>query len=101
VEVWFNHAHLFHPSDLPLKTQIALKSICSSVDDYPKYCCFSSGEEIPLEFLNEIRRAQRECTLQWDWVKGDVMILDNYLLSHGRSKFNQEDKRRILASLLF
>mmetsp|Transcript_33710 Transcript_33710/g.41470 ORF Transcript_33710/g.41470 Transcript_33710/m.41470 type:complete len:395 (-) Transcript_33710:44-1228(-) len=102
-EVWFNHSHLFHPTDLPPKTQEALRRLHKSRDYYPKYCMYGDGEEIPTDFLEKIRKTQNECTMSWDWQNGDLLLLDNFVLCHGRTAYNSEDKpkRRILASMLF
>jgi hypothetical protein len=102
-EVWFNHSHLFHTSDLPERTQAALSSIYPSSDYYPKNCLFADGSEIPLEYLDSVRKAQVESTVSWDWQKGDLILLENFVLCHGRSKYSPTalPKRRVLASMLF
>merc|ERR1712087_58056 len=103
VEVWFNHSHLFHPTDLPVSTQKALNRVHSTYEKYPKYCLFDDGTEIPSQYLNEIRKVQKECSMSWDWQAGDLLLLDNYLMCHGRSSFDSKSqpKRRVLASMLF
>ena len=102
-EVWFNHSHLFHTSDLPPKTQAALDRIYPSKEHFPKNCMFADGSEIPKEYLDSVRKAQADSTMSWDWQKGDLMLLDNFVLCHGRNKYSptRKQKRRILASMLF
>jgi len=102
-EIWFNHSHLFHPTDLPVKTQEALKRIHKTRDRFPKYSMFANGEEIPSKHLDKIRETQKECSMSWDWHKGDLLLLDNFVLCHGRTAYDSSimPKRRILASMLF
>lgn len=83
---------MFHPSDLPPSTQIVLGSLYPSPNLYPKYASFGNGQEIPSKYLDEIRNVQEKCKISWDWMKGDLMLLDNYLICHGRTKFDKDDK---------
>ena len=48
-------------------------------------------------------RAQAESTVTWDWRKGDLVLLDNFALCHGRTQYDPDrmPKRRVLASMLF
>ena len=63
-ELWFNHAHLFHPSDLPVGTQDALRRMYGdAVELYPKHCTFSDGSPIPVKYLAAVRRAQQESSV--------------------------------------
>lgn len=103
VEVWFNHAHLFHPSDLPEDIRRALPSMYASPMDYPKNAFFADGSEIDPGDLAEVRRVLSECEVEFPYQRGDYLILDNYLLCHGRRPFDADvqPRRRILASLLF
>ena len=53
-QAWFNHAHLFHPSDLPKDSYDALCHVMNR-EDLPKYVTYADGEEIEVEHLNHIR----------------------------------------------
>ena len=53
-QAWFNHAHLFHPSDLPKDSYDALCQILKP-EDMPKYVTYADGKEIPVEHLRHIR----------------------------------------------
>ena len=97
-EVWFNHSHLFHPSDLPYDTKEALELITTE-DNFPKNCTFKDGSEIPLAYLEHIRHVLKENELTFSWKKGDILIIDNYLVAHGRRAFTG-DKRKILVSMV-
>ena len=47
--------------------------------------------------LNEIQRVQREESVYAPWVEGDVAVVDNMLMMHGRNSYTGD--RKILISL--
>lgn len=100
-ELWFNHSHLFHPSDLPESTYQVLKKACRNPTEFPKYCLFGDGSEIPEEDLSKVRKVLNSSQILFDWQEGDVLILDNYTMCHGRRHFDPTTKRRILAFLIY
>jgi hypothetical protein len=67
VEVWMNHSHLFHPSDLPLSTQKSLERACSTIEQYPKYVTYGDGSKIDTKDLNHVRSVLDDCTMVFDW----------------------------------
>jgi len=48
------------------------------------------GDDSPLEeaTLDEIREVFRQVTVSFPWQQGDVMLLDNMLVAHGRYPFS-------------
>ncbi len=92
-EVWFNQANQFHPSSLPGEVYEYLKTQYSkSKYKYPQYAFYGNGDEIPEEYLKEITEVHFETALKFKWEKGDVVILDNLLMAHGRMPFKGERK---------
>lgn len=57
-----------------------------------------SGEELSAEQFGVMERALDEVTLAWDWRAGDVMVLDNLQMGHGRNPF--EGERETFVALL-
>lgn len=100
-ETWCNHAHLFHPTDLPERTQQTLKRVCKTALDFPKNCLYADDSEIDPNDLTHIRSVLTSCEFVFDWQKGDLLLLDNFKVCHGRKPFQSGTDRRILASLLF
>lgn len=93
--VWFNQAHLFHQSaNAPL-----LQEFFKSMDplELPRNAFYGDGTHFAEEDLNEIREAYKQAEQKFSWQKGDLMLLDNVLYSHGREPFKGE--RRILVSM--
>ena len=95
-KVWFNQAHLFHVSSL--KSQIA-ESLLSSLgeENLPRHAYFGDGSPIGKDLLDEINRVYREEEIVFPWRSGDVLLLDNMLMAHGRKTF--EGKRRVLVGM--
>lgn len=84
--VWFNQAHLFHVSNLPAEAQAALLASFAP-EDLPRNTYYGDGSPIEAEALAEIRRAYDEESVVFPWRDGDVALLDNMLVAHGRKPF--------------
>jgi hypothetical protein len=85
-KIWFNQAHLFHHSALPKKTEESLLSLLT-INNLPRHVTFGDGTEIDVEYLNIIRDAFQSNLIKFKWEKGDIMLLDNMLWTHGRDPF--------------
>jgi len=84
--VWFNQAHLFHVSSLdPVTRQRFLAEFRE--EDLPRNTYYGDGAPIELSTLEEIRRAYDRETVAFPWQEGDIMLLDNMLVTHGRRPF--------------
>jgi hypothetical protein len=85
--VWFNHALFFHVSSLP--EGAARESIIAGVaeEDLPYNTFYGDGAPIESEVLSQIREAYRSETVSFDWERGDVLMVDNMLVAHGREPF--------------
>ncbi|KAI6647928.1 Hybrid non-ribosomal peptide synthetase/type I polyketide synthase [Oopsacas minuta] len=94
-EVWFNHALLFHPSELPDTVSTSLSSFPK--DEYPKHCTYGNGEEISDSDIAQVKSVCLSNLVMFDWQKGDVLLVDNFLVAHARKKFSGE--RKILVSM--
>ncbi|CAM4864166.1 unnamed protein product [Rotaria socialis] len=95
--LWCNHAHLFHPSDLQPELRRTLESRLTPVN-MPKNCFFAdNGEVIPDNYLTHVRHVLQAHQTKWSWERGDVLLLDNYRVAHGRAAFSGE--RRILVAM--
>ena len=95
-DVWFNQAHLHHVSALPEATRRALLEVVSP-DELPFNTYYGDGGEIEAEALDEVRRAFAEASVRFPWQKGDVLMLDNVSIAHGRDPYSGE--RRILVAM--
>jgi alpha-ketoglutarate-dependent taurine dioxygenase len=84
--VWFNHAHLFHVSNLPAEVRDALLSEFRD-DEIPRNAFYGDGSPIESSVLDEIRGVYESSAVIFPWQQGDVLMLDNFLVSHGRQPF--------------
>jgi len=93
----FNQAHLFHVSSLA-PAQSALLLTMFGSDLLPRHAYFGDGENISPPELEIVRAAFRAAEVRFAWEAGDVLLLDNMLMAHGRRPFT--GPRRHLAALL-
>jgi alpha-ketoglutarate-dependent taurine dioxygenase len=63
----------------------------------PFHATLGSGSPITLSQLNLINQAIEKATIRFRWQRGDLLLLDNYLVTHGRMPFRGE--RRILVAM--
>jgi alpha-ketoglutarate-dependent taurine dioxygenase len=87
-EVWFNQAHLFHVSSLHSEIRDSL--IAASADEPPRNAYYGDGSVIADNDLDQIRAAYEDATVVFSWEKGDVLLVDNMLVAHGREPFRGE-----------
>jgi alpha-ketoglutarate-dependent taurine dioxygenase len=94
--VWFNSAHMFHPSGLDVGSRKLLYEMFGE-DDLPRNVKFGDGSTIDESDLQNIREAFISETITFTWRVGDILMLDNMLTSHGRTPY--KGKRRVLAAM--
>ena len=85
-EVWFNQAHLFHISSLTSEDRALLLTELGE-DKLPRNAFFGDGSPIDTNVLNHIRAAYDKAEIKFSWQKGDILILDNVLMAHGRMSY--------------
>jgi len=84
--VWFNHATFFHVSTLePSLRDLFL--IGFDEEELPNNTYYGDGSPIEPSVLDELRQAYRQEMVAFPWQKGDILMLDNMLTSHGRAPF--------------
>lgn len=94
--VWFNHAHMFHHSNLDPAVRESLLSEFAE-DELPRNAFYGDGSPIESSVLEEVREVYRQAAVTPGWRQNDVMMLDNFLASHGREPF--EGPRRVLVAM--
>ncbi|GGZ25854.1 hypothetical protein CP967_19510 [Streptomyces nitrosporeus] len=95
-EVWFNQADQWHPAGLGDDTAAELAQILSE-DELPQSVRFADGSPIPAEYVAQIRDRGLEAAVDVDWCQGDLLLIDNVLLAHGRRPFTGD--RRVLVAM--
>jgi len=94
---WFNHATFFHLTTLEEWAQEALLEEFERPDDMPTNTFYGNGSPIEQEVLDELREIYRRQTVVFPWERGDVLMLDNLLVAHGRTPY--KGARRILVAM--
>lgn len=95
-EVWFNQADQWHPAGLGDETSAELHEILAP-DEFPQYVTFADGTPIPDAHIEQILARGLESAVDVDWADGDVLLIDNVLVAHGRRPF--EGGRRVLVAM--
>ena len=90
-KVWFNQAHLFHISGL---NKEIIQSLLSELGEQnlPRNAYYGDETPIEEEILTHIRAAYEQEVIVFGWQRGDIMILDNVLMTHGRRPYSGERK---------
>jgi alpha-ketoglutarate-dependent taurine dioxygenase len=97
-EVWFNQADQFHPSTHPKAIYDSLMALYGGREELmPQTATFGDGSPIGVDMLDEVRRTVREEMRLFAWQRGDLLLIDNMLVCHGRRPF--AGPRKILVSM--
>ncbi len=89
--VWFNQAHLFHISAMAQDLRQALIAAVGEAQ-LPRNVYFGDGTPIPDATLDAIRAVYADTCVAFPWQAGDVLMLDNLLVAHGRNPFSGDRK---------
>lgn len=58
---------------------------------------FADGSPIPAEYIRQVRDRGLAAAVDVDWRRGDLLIVDNVLVGHGRRPFT--GNRRVLVAM--
>jgi alpha-ketoglutarate-dependent taurine dioxygenase len=98
--VWFNHATFFHVSTLDSKVRELIMNDFKE-EDLPANTYYGDGSRIGPDVLDHLRAAYCEETVVFPWRQGDILMLDNMLVAHGRRPFTGQRKILVGMSELF
>lgn len=97
-QVWFNQAPQFHPSDYPADIYESLmQSFRGKEDELPQTSLYGDNTQIDVADLKHIRDTMFKQATVFSWRQGDVMMIDNVLVCHGRMPFSGQ--RKILLAM--
>lgn len=106
--VWFNHSQVFHWSAIPgeyayiakrqkrmpmyaleqvAKGLIAGKKRLQAPEEQAMHCTYGDGSPISDSDMDAVRAAIWKNLVIFPWQKGDVVVIDNFAVSHGRMPY--------------
>ena len=106
--VWFNHAQVFHLSTAPAEyrrilrrqdrldlrllagfasVMVFLKRRLTADEDQAMHCTYGDGTPIEDRDMEAVRDAIWQNLVTFRWREGDVLLLDNFAVSHGRMPY--------------
>ena len=94
--VWFNQAHLYHISSLDQAVSSQLLSEFGEAN-LPRNAFYGDGTPIEQGTLDVIREAYRQEKVLFQWEQGDILMVDNMLVSHGREPY--VGRRRVVVAM--
>ncbi|HEX8352975.1 MAG TPA: TauD/TfdA family dioxygenase [Pyrinomonadaceae bacterium] len=94
--VWFNHLTFFHVSTLDRDVREALLAQFAE-EDLPNNTLYGDGTPVEPAVMDELRAAYLREKVSFRWERGDVLMLDNMLASHGREPY--EGERSVLVGM--
>lgn len=90
-KLWFNQAHLFHVSAIEPSVRASLLAAVGE-ENLPRHVYFGDGSAIADDMLDTVREVYRETAISFPWQPGDILMLDNRLVAHGRNPFTGDRK---------
>lgn len=97
--LWFNQVSTFlsTPRSAGLARWLLYHAVYPHWSRRPFHATFGNGAPIPLADLNCVHAAIESATVRFRWNRGDLLLVDNFLVMHGRMPFS--GPRRILVAI--
>ncbi|ATY13514.1 hypothetical protein CU254_26120 [Amycolatopsis sp. AA4] len=84
-EAWFNQAHIWR-KDESVTPDVTNMDLWRTRFGYG--AIFGDGTEIPASYADVVSRTLIDCTVPVNWETGDVLLVDNRAVMHGRLPFS-------------
>jgi alpha-ketoglutarate-dependent taurine dioxygenase len=94
--LWFNHAAFFHYTSLEPTIRSALLSEFKE-DGLPYNTYYGDGTPIEPTVIEQIHYAYAQEKVVFPWQEGNILMLDNMSVAHGREPYSGE--RKILVAM--
>jgi alpha-ketoglutarate-dependent taurine dioxygenase len=97
IPVWFNQADQWHPTGLPPDEAEVLLALVRDPADLPHWATYGDGSLISGSDFRAVRDAVQRNKLAVAWRPGDLMVVDNMRVLHGRDAFT--GTRRVVVAM--
>jgi alpha-ketoglutarate-dependent taurine dioxygenase len=94
--VWFNHVAFWHLSSLDKQVREAMLGMFTE-EGMPYHTYYGDGTPIEDSVVEAIRDAYEAERVEFGWQRGDMLMLDNMLVAHGRNPF--EGMRKVIVAM--
>ncbi|MDA0834170.1 MAG: TauD/TfdA family dioxygenase [Planctomycetota bacterium] len=94
--IWFNQANLWHVTNVDQRHREQLIRRCG-IDGLPTHAFYGDGSPIDDDDLDQVRQVMWDNSVISPWRQGDFLLLDNFMVAHGRMPF--EGPRKILVAM--
>lgn len=94
--LWINHATVLNVFAIEPKLQQMLLKFFKE-KDLPNNTFYGDGTRIEREVIEKLKEAYDAETMAFPWEKGDVLMLDNMIVAHGRKPFT--GKRKVVVAM--
>jgi alpha-ketoglutarate-dependent taurine dioxygenase len=94
--LWFNHIAFWHISSLPQSLRESMLEVFPE-DELPYNTYYGDGSSIEEEQIRAINVAYEQELVTFPWVQGDVLMLDNMMVAHGRAQYR--GFRKVIVSM--
>ncbi|TMN45128.1 TauD/TfdA family dioxygenase [Pseudoalteromonas sp. S2755] len=95
-KVWFNHISFWHTNNLCPDVRAKMQEDLA-LEDFPYSTRYGDGSDIDDKTVEALRLAYTKEEVKFDWREGDVLLIDNWLVAHGRKPFT--GARRVLVAM--
>jgi alpha-ketoglutarate-dependent taurine dioxygenase len=97
--LWFNQVATFlsSPRSTGLMRWLLYQAAFPDPFQRPFHATLGDGRRITVQQLNGIHHAIDSATVRFRWQRGDLLLVDNFLVTHGRMPYRGE--RRILVAI--
>ncbi|WP_437913628.1 amino acid adenylation domain-containing protein [Sorangium sp. So ce302] len=86
-QVFFNQIQLHHPAYLEAPVRESLMAMVGE-EWLPRNVTYGDGAPIEVETTRALGEAYERCAVRFPWQEGDIILLDNMLVAHGRDPFS-------------
>ncbi|HEX8118944.1 MAG TPA: TauD/TfdA family dioxygenase [Pyrinomonadaceae bacterium] len=94
--LWFNHVAFWHISSLEPQVREGMLAAFDAAD-LPYNTYYGDGSPIEDSVVAALREAYRLETVKFRWQRGDLLMLDNMLVAHGRAPYT--GPRKVLTAM--